>query len=133
MDKGTPAGDEHLKSRQYAWQTLLNSFVALSLLVATHFAIARGLIQPQFKISILKIMAITAGVAFAIAYFAWDHDILIWNCRVMTGPDKYEVVPTSERPVWQKGIAGMFIIVSTACMVHASLAWLTRVNPQSGG
>lgn len=133
--KGTPTGGIEYQNRTfYHWQAILDGSIALAMLMLSYLAIARGIIQTRFKISILQLLSVTTGIGFAITYFTWNHDIFIWNCRVNLGsPDNPLVIGTLNRPYWQNAIVAMFIMLSTSALAHFVFGKIARVTASNGG
>jgi len=133
--RGTPTGGvEYQNGKLYHRQAILDASIALALLFLSYLAITRGIIKSRFKITILKLLAITTGIGFVITYFTWNHDIFLWNCRITLGsPDSPLVIGTLKRPLWQNGIAGMFILLSTSVLAHFVMEKFTRSHSPTSG
>ena len=59
---------------------------------------------------------------------------LLKNCRISLGtPDNPLVIGTLKRPLWQNGIAGMFILLSTSVLAHFVIERFTRSHKTTGG
>ena len=133
--KGTPGGGvEYQHNKLYYRQAILDASIAVTLLILSCIGITHGIINSQFKITILKLLAATAGISVAITYFTWNHNIFLWNCRVELGsPDNALVIGTLKRPFWQNSIAAVFIFLASSTVAYTIFHRLTRTPMQNGG
>ena len=133
--KGTPSGNNEVEIvKTYNQQALLDLTVAAIAIILSYHVISNRIFESRFRLSILNILAMTTGLACVVTYFTWNHDVYIWNCRVLLSPPRHFMeFPTSKRPIWQNAIAAMFIFLATSFITQITIEKLAHSHPKNLG